>query len=89
MLNSTERLVLVALFRLARHNRHATAIRLATALGVDVPAVRDALAALDQRGLVDGERVRLSLNGLVVATSLSASVVVREKRTRRTLRRAA
>ncbi len=74
MLNNTERQVLVALFRMGRSNRHATAIRLANAAGMTPDEARAALVALDAQGLAHAERVRLTLNGLVVATSLSASV---------------
>jgi hypothetical protein len=83
MLNNTERHVLVALFRMARHNRHATAIRLANAVGITPLEGREVLAALEAKGLVDAERVRVTLNGLVVATSLAASVRVAGQRTGR------
>lgn len=90
MLNNTERQVLVALFRMARHNRHATAIRLAHAVGIAPDESRALLGALEQKGFVDAERVRLTLNGLVVATSLSASWQVRAGRPARSVvRRAA
>lgn len=73
MLNNTERQVLVALFRMGRNNRHATAIRLANAVGLAPEEARQTLASLEAKGFADAERVRLSLNGLVVAASLSAS----------------
>jgi predicted ArsR family transcriptional regulator len=85
MLNNTERQVLVALFRMARNNRHATAIRLANAVGLAPDEVRSALAALEAKGFADAERVRLSLNGLVVATSLSTSAEVRRVRSARSV----
>ena len=72
MLNNTERQVLVALLRMGRSNRHATAIRLANAAGLAPEEARSVLAALDGKGFADTERVRLTLNGLVVAASLGA-----------------
>lgn len=84
MLNSTERLVLVALVRLARNNRHATAIRVATALGAHPDDVRAALQTLDAKGLVDAERVRVTLNGLALSMALGPCEEVRVRRTRRT-----
>jgi Mn-dependent DtxR family transcriptional regulator len=83
MLNSTERDVLVALVRLARSNRHATAIRVATAIGAHPESVREALRTLDGKGLVDAERVRVTLNGLALSMALASSVEVRSRRTRR------
>ncbi len=89
MLNDTERHVLVALVRLARHNRHATTIRVATAIGAPPDDVRDALRTLDARGLVDAERVRLSLNGLAVGMSLGVSSQVGARPRRRAMKAAA
>ena len=89
MLNSTERHVLVALVRLARSNRHATAIRVATALRLHPEEVRTALASLETKGLADAERVRLSLNGLAVAMGIGSCDEVRARRPRRRALRAA
>ncbi len=89
MLNNTERLALVALVRMARNNRHATAIRLASAIGVTPAEAREALTSLDAKGFADAERVRLSLNGLVVAMSLGSCASVGAPRTKAKALRAA
>lgn len=85
MLNNTERQVLVALFRLGRSNRHATAIRLANAAGFTPDETRALLASLETKGLADAERVRLTLNGLVVATSLAVGSQAGARRSTRLL----
>lgn len=89
MLNDTERHVLAALVRLARHNRHATAIRVAAAIGATPTEVREVLATLDAKGFVDAERVRLSLNGLAVAMGLGSCAEVRARPRRRVVKAAA
>lgn len=47
--------------------------RLAGRLGVPPAAVRAALLHLEERGLVDADRARLTLKGLAVAASFRAS----------------
>ena len=60
--------VLVALFDLARANRHANVLRVAGRLGLTEAQTRAALRALEERGLADAQRVRLSLLGLALAS---------------------
>ncbi|MDQ3035742.1 MAG: hypothetical protein M3Y87_25285 [Myxococcota bacterium] len=68
LLTNTMVSVLVALFELARSNRPANVQRVAGRLGMTETDTRSALRALDQRGLVDAQRVRLSLPGLALAS---------------------
>ena len=59
-----EHAVLHALFTLAKNDRHATVLRLVEATGSSRTEVDAALASLDRKGMVDKERVRLTLIGL-------------------------
>jgi Mn-dependent DtxR family transcriptional regulator len=63
-LNGTERALLAVLFDMARGDCHATVLRLARQTGLTRPQVEEVLARLDRRGLVDAERVRLTMSGL-------------------------
>ncbi len=60
----------LGLFDLARLGLGADVERLAGRLGVEPALARRALAELDRRGFVDAERVRLTLLGLALASSL-------------------
>lgn len=57
---------------MARKDRAATVIRLASATGLDRVEVERSLAALDRAGLVHADRVRLSMQGLAAAVMLGA-----------------
>ncbi len=64
--------VLVRLYLDSQATRRPTQSSLAKALGLPPATLRVALAELAQAGWVDAERVRLTLQGLVLATSLQA-----------------
>lgn len=70
--------VLYTLLDLAKNDCHATVLRVAEAAGLERAEVVTALAALDKVGLVDRERVRLTMMGLVVASGLKAPKARRE-----------
>jgi DNA-binding IscR family transcriptional regulator len=59
--------VLEALLDLARTDRHATAGLLASLTGIPLKALNALLEELDELGLVDAERCRLTMPGLVLA----------------------
>jgi hypothetical protein len=59
--------VLEALLDLARADRHATAGLLTSVTGIPVKELRALLEELDALGLVDAERCRLTMPGLVLA----------------------
>ena len=75
---TTERQVLVMLFDFARRDVHATVIRLVQAIGSDRQSVEAALERLDAHGLVDRDKVRLSMQGLATAMFLGAPVLQRK-----------
>ena len=73
MKQDTEKLgweLLQALYELGRADQHATPHGLGTWLGVRPPDVQDLLRRLDTEGLVDAERCRLTMQGLVLAVSM-------------------
>jgi Mn-dependent DtxR family transcriptional regulator len=70
MLNSTEQDVLQALFALARDDRPADLSIVATELGLSCVAADEVLERLSRRGLVDPDRVRLTLPGLALAVAM-------------------
>jgi Mn-dependent DtxR family transcriptional regulator len=73
MSENTEKLgweLLQALYELGRADQHATPQRLGSWLGVRAPDVQDLLGRLDAEGLVDAERCRLTMQGLVLAVSM-------------------
>jgi Mn-dependent DtxR family transcriptional regulator len=63
--------VLHHLYQLASADSAATVIRLARATGASREEVEAALDALDRAGLVDRERVRLTMAGLTIALGVS------------------
>ena len=66
---------LLSLFDLANDLGHSESVRmsrLAGRLGAAPEAVRAALLHLEDRQLVDADRVRLTLRGLAVATAFRA-----------------
>jgi predicted transcriptional regulator len=72
MNNTAHHAVLFALWELARKDRPATVLRLATATGLERAVVERSLARLDEAGLVHADRVRLSMQGLAAAVMLGA-----------------
>jgi Mn-dependent DtxR family transcriptional regulator len=74
---TTLRSVLVALLELARANLPASVDRIAGRLGISHDEVRDALDRLDDDGLADAMRARLTLRGLAVASRLAERREVR------------
>ena len=62
--------LLETLYELGRADTKADADLLATWLGVPKPRVQELLRRLDAQGLVDGDRCRLSMQGLVLAVSM-------------------
>jgi DNA-binding MarR family transcriptional regulator len=72
-LNGTERALLAVLFEMARTDCHATILRLAGRTGLTRPQVEEVLVRLERRGLVDGERVRLTMSGLATTMLLGAA----------------
>lgn len=73
MANHDEKLgwrLLETLYELGRADTNADAGVLATWLGVPEPRVQELLRRLDAQGLVDAERCRLSMKGLVLAVSM-------------------
>ncbi len=77
-MNASLQNVLHTLFVLASQDCHATVLRVAKKTGLSRAEVESALAALDRAGLVDSDRVRLTLPGLAyaAATGAAASRVV-------------
>lgn len=72
--------VLHHLYRLATADQPATVVRLVRATGRERLEVESALAALDAAGLVDRERVRLTMHGLAVALTVPRPRARRELR---------
>jgi Mn-dependent DtxR family transcriptional regulator len=69
MMNATQQEVLRTLFDLARADRPADLALVAASVGLSCARADEVLEELEQEGLVDGERVRLTMAGLVVAVS--------------------
>jgi DNA-binding MarR family transcriptional regulator len=72
-LNGTERALLAVLFEMARTDCHATLLRLANRTGLTRRQVEEVLRGLEFRGLVDAERVRLTMSGLAATMLLGAA----------------
>lgn len=72
MTNTAHHAVLFALLDMARKDQAATVIRVMQATTLARPEVESLLGMLDRAGLVDSERVRLTLQGLAVAMTLGA-----------------
>jgi hypothetical protein len=79
-MNTTHHAVLFSLFDMAKRDRHATVIRIVQATELTRLEVERALLALDQAGLVDASRVRLTMPGLTYAAMLGAPVAARRTR---------
>jgi Mn-dependent DtxR family transcriptional regulator len=69
-LDGSQHTVLFVLFDLASSDVHATVLRVAERSGLSRPEVDGALADLDAAGLVDRERVRLTMAGLAAIAFL-------------------
>jgi Mn-dependent DtxR family transcriptional regulator len=79
----TDLAALVALFELGENDRPADLALVAAALGTTCARADALLARLERRGLVDAERVRLTLPGLALAV---AAARTRARRARPGLR---
>ena len=71
-LSAIEREVLVALFRLSRDTQHISAQTLALEVSSTPTQTGAALVQLEQLGVVDASRARLTMKGLVLAAQLGA-----------------
>jgi hypothetical protein len=67
-----EREVLIALFRLSRDTQHISARTLADQVSCTPTQTGAALVSLEQKGVVDASRARLTMKGLVLAARLGA-----------------
>lgn len=67
-----EREVLIALFRLSRDTQHISARTLADEVSCTPTQTGAALVSLEQKGVVDASRARLTMKGLVLAAQLGA-----------------
>ena len=90
-MNHTTHAALQVLYNLARDDQPADLSLLAEKLGVSCVQADMLLAALDRAGLVDADKVRLTLTGLTIAVSTDArrSQRATERRPRRAASRAA
>lgn len=70
MMNQTHRAVLQILFSMATADRHADLALVAEELGQSCSETARILDELDAAGLANAETVRLTMSGLVLATSL-------------------
>jgi Mn-dependent DtxR family transcriptional regulator len=73
MMNPTHSAALKLLYTLAAEDRHANLALVASELNLSCVEADRLLAELDSAGLVDAERVRLTMAGLVVAVSAKRS----------------
>ena len=71
-MKQSHRKALHVLYNLAQNDEHADVVGLARRLGVSCVSADAILAALEAEGLVDADRVRLTMAGLVVAVSTDA-----------------
>jgi hypothetical protein len=71
-LSAIEREVLIALFRLSRDTQHISARTLADEVSCTPTQTGAALVSLEQMGVVDATRARLTMKGLVLAAQLGA-----------------
>lgn len=71
-LSGVEREVLIALFRLSRDTLHISARTLADEVSCTPTQTGAALVSLEQEGVVDASRARLTMKGLVLAAQLGA-----------------
>ncbi len=63
---------LLVLYNLARQDERADLALVAERLGVSCVQADEVLTSLERRGLVDADRVRLTMAGLVLAVSADA-----------------
>lgn len=71
-LSAVEREVLIALFRMSRDTLHISARTLADEVSCTPTQTGAALVSLEQKGVVDATRARLTMKGLVLAAQLGA-----------------
>ena len=71
-MTGNESKALLVLYNLAREDEHADLALIAERLGISCVQADEVLGSLERRGLVDAERVRLTMSGLVVAVSADA-----------------
>jgi len=71
-MTANESKALLVLFNLARNDEHADLALVAERLGLSCVDADRVLASLDRQGMVDADRVRLTMSGLVVAVSADA-----------------
>lgn len=71
-LSAIERDVLIALFRLSRDTQHISAKTLAAEVSSTPTQTGAALVRLEDLGVVDATRARLTMKGLVLAAQLGA-----------------
>jgi len=71
-LSAVERDVLIALFQLSRDTQRISARTLADAVTQTPTQTGAALVQLEQKGVVDATRARLTMKGLVLAVQLGA-----------------
>lgn len=65
--------VLQAIFSMSSQGLAISRTTLARRLGLKPPVLNRHLAALERSGLIDGQRLRLTLPGLAVAASMSSA----------------
>lgn len=70
------------LYRLARRDRPAELATLAAALGLRCAEADRLLTELERAGLVDADRVRLTMAGLAVAVATQGGLAARPRRLR-------
>jgi Mn-dependent DtxR family transcriptional regulator len=72
MLNTKQQSVLRVLYHLGRNDRSADLALVAEELGLSCVETDDLFVGLERAGLLDAERVRLTLPGLCLAVSLAS-----------------
>lgn len=65
--------VLQAIFSMSSEGLPISRTTLARRLGLKAPVLHRHLAALERSGLIDGQRLRLTLPGLAVAASMGGA----------------
>lgn len=71
MVNRTQYALLRALLLFAKNDRSPCIVTLAAAVGLSCNAVDRTICELDSLGLVDADRLRLSMHGLALAAGLA------------------
>ncbi len=89
MLHHTLNRILHVILDMGKRDERPELTTLAARIGASCTTTLDALSALDRMGLVDADRVRLTMAGLVLAASSSAKADAAPRRSVRMRRRAA